>query len=262
MADPNSLSPPPPQVLPSEGNNRIAYHRTEGRSPGVVFLGGFMSDMTGTKAMALEAHCRAAGRAFLRFDYFGHGQSTGAFTDGSIGRWAEDALLAIDRLTEGPLILVGSSMGGWIMLLTALARRKRVLGLIGVASAPDFTEDLIWNAFDDAMRAAIQSGDTVEVPGDEGDQPYPITPRLIEDGRTHLLLRGPIGITCPVTLLHGMRDRDVPFETSIRLAEQLESSEVTVTLVKDGDHRMSEPPQIALLLTALDAMLARVGAGS
>lgn len=228
----------------------------EGLSPGVIFLGGFMSDMTGTKAMALEAYCRGAGRAFLRFDYTGHGSSSGAFTEGTIGAWADDAVQVLDRLTAGPQVLVGSSMGGWIMLLAALARPGRVVGLVGVAAAPDFTEDLLWDRLDESQRAALAKDGVCEVPSDY-DKPYPVTLRLIEEGRRHLLLRTPIALSCPVALVQGMEDRDVPFETAIRLAERLAGSDVTVTLVKDGDHRMSEPRHLRVLFAALDSVLAK-----
>jgi pimeloyl-ACP methyl ester carboxylesterase len=256
MSDPNSPSPPVPQVLERAGD-RIAYHRMEGRSPGVVFLGGFLSDMTGTKAMALEARCRRHGQGFLRFDYYGHGVSSGAFADGTIGRWAEDAILVLDRLTEGPQVLVGSSMGGWIMLLAALARPARVCGLVGVAAAPDFTEDLIWAQLNEQQRAAVMEAGVCYLPGDYGEEPYPVTRRLIEEARGHLLLRAPIALTCPVALVQGMQDREVPFETAIRLAERLASDDVTVTLVKDGDHRMSEPRHLEHLYAALESVLSR-----
>lgn len=258
MSDPNSPSGPPPQALERGGGHRLAYHATAGRRPGVVFLGGFMSDMTGTKATALEAFCRDRGQAFLRFDYFGHGSSSGAFTEGTIGRWAEDAIAVLDHLTEGPQILVGSSMGGWIALLAALARPQRVAGLVGVASAPDFTEDLLWEPISPEDKAALMRDGVHYAPSDF-EAPYPITLRLIEEGRDHLLLRGPIGLTCPVRLVHGMKDPDVPYQTSIRLAERLESDDVTVTLVRNGDHRMSEPAQLAHLFRALQGVLDTVG---
>jgi pimeloyl-ACP methyl ester carboxylesterase len=217
----------------------------------LVFLGGFMSDMTGTKACALEAFARERGQAFLRFDYAGHGASSGAFADGTIGRWAEDAVAALDALSGGPQILIGSSMGGWIMLLAALARPERVAGLVGIAPAPDFTEDLIWAGAGPEARSAWERDGVYHEPSDYGEEPYPITLRLIEEGRQHLLLRGPIALACPVRLIHGMRDADVPWETSLRLAGALESHDVEVTLVKDGDHRMSEPPDLARLFAAI-----------
>lgn len=258
MNDPISPRPPGPQFLES-GNTRIAYHRMEGRLPGVVFLGGFMSDMTGTKAMALDALCHAQGRAFLRFDYTGHGASGGKFAESTIGRWAEDAIAVIDKLTRGPQVLVGSSMGGWIMVLAARARRERVAGLVGVAAAPDFTEDLLWAQMTAAQKAALEREGYYILPHDEGGDPYTITKALIEDGRKHLVLRDQIPLTCPAALVHGMRDPEVPYETSLRLARALASDDVTVTLVKDGDHRMSQPNHLEHLFAALNRVLAKAG---
>ena len=261
MNDPHNQSPAPPQVLET-GGARIAYHRTPGRLPGVVFLGGFMSDMTGTKATALEAYCREAGRAFLRFDYTGHGQSSGVFTDGTIGSWTRDALAVLDELTEGPQILAGSSMGGWIMVLVARARPERIAGLVGVAAAPDFTEDLVRLWMTPEQQQTLARDGLVYLPDDEGNPVYPFTRALIMDGKRNLVLRGEIPLTCPVALLHGMDDREVPYETSLRLADAFASKDVTVTLVKDGGHRMSEPGELAFLYAALDHVLARAGEGA
>lgn len=233
----------------------IAFRRTAGDGPGVVFLGGYKSDMTGTKAMALEAHCRARGRAFVRFDYQGHGASSGRFEDGTIGLWAGDAVEVLDRLTEGPQILVGSSMGGWLMLLAALARKERIAGLVGIAAAPDFTEDLIWAGLDEAARARLEAEGAIREPSEYGE-PYVYTRALVEDGRRHLLLRGKIPLGCPARLLHGMRDPDVPWRTSLRLAEALAGDDVRVTLVKDGDHRLSRDRDLALLTDSLDEVSA------
>ncbi len=237
--------------LERPGGHTIAYHATPGKSPGVVFLGGFASDMTGTKATALEEHCRGEGRAYVRFDYLGHGASSGKFAQGTIGRWADDAVAVIDAATQGPQVLVGSSMGGWIMLLAALARPERVCGLVGVAAAPDFTEDLVWNTFDAAQRQALMRDGVVDLPSDYSGEPYPITRALIEDGREHLLLHGPIPVACPVRLIQGMNDADVPWETAFRIAEKLISDDVEVTLVKSGDHRLSEPDDLARLCRTL-----------
>lgn len=244
----------PPISLLRRGGGTIAYRATDGKSPGVVFFGGFMSDMTGTKASALEAHCRRAGRGFVRFDYSGHGASDGAFRDGTIGGWREDALAVIDGVRAGPLILVGSSMGGWLMLLAALARPRRVAGLVGIAAAPDFTEGLLWDGFDDETRAALARDGVVECPSAHGDPPYPVTMRLIEEARRHLLLRGPIPVACPVHLLHGMADEEVPWRTAPRIAEAIASAEVTVELIKDGDHRLSRERDIARLCAVIAAM--------
>ncbi len=222
----------------------------------MMFLGGFMSDMTGTKATFLEGFARARGRSFLRFDYSGHGASSGAFADGTIGRWRGDALAAFDRLSEGPQILVGSSMGGWIALLVALARPYRVAGVVTVAAAPDFTEDLIWARLDPARRAALAGAGYFEEPSAYGP-PYRITRALIEDGRSHLLLRGAIAIAAPVRLIHGMADPDVPYETSIRAAQRLAGGDVRVTLIKDGDHRLSRDQDLALIGDAVAELAGR-----
>jgi pimeloyl-ACP methyl ester carboxylesterase len=232
----------------------LAWERLAGAGPTVVFLPGFRSDMNGDKAMALLAFCAARGQGILRFDYSGHGASGGTFTDGTVGRWAADALAAIDRLTSGKLILVGSSMGGWIALLTALARPARLAGLIGVAAAPDFTEALMWEAMSFAERDALMRDGIIEIPSQYGP-PTPITRALIEDGRKHLLLGDTISLPCPVRLLQGQMDPDVPWEMALRLAEVIESEDVQITLVKDGDHRLSRPGDIALLGATLETLL-------
>jgi len=213
--------------------------------------------MNGIKATALAGHCRSRDHAFLRFDYFGHGASSGDFRAGTIGRWLEDALAVIDRLTEGPQILVGSSMGGWIALLAALARPGRLKALIGIAPAPDFTEDLIWARLSEAQRRELlERGELAAASAYEAD-PIPITLRLVEEGRRHLLLRGPIRLSCPVRLLHGMEDPDVPYQTSLRLVERLTGIEAVVELIEDGDHRLSRPQDLTRLFAAVDAMAAR-----
>ena len=234
----------------------LAWQRLPGRSPGVVFLPGFGSDMTGDKATALAELCRQQGQALLLFDYSGHGASGGAFTDGTIGRWTADAVAAIDGLTQGRLVLVGSSMGGWIGLLAALARPERVAGFVGVAAAPDFTQALMWDTMMPAERAALERDGILHVPSEYGP-PTPITRALIEEGRDHLLLDGPIPLGCPVRLLHGQADRDVPWEMSVQLARQIEGLDVQLLLVKDGAHRMSRPGDLALLRAALLPLLDR-----
>lgn len=255
-----------PQRLSLTGGRHIAYHRRnhaandvaangkqlQGQLPGIVFLGGFASDMTGTKAMALDAYCAATGRAYVRFDYSGHGQSSGKFTDGTIGSWRNDVLAVLDQLTFGPQILIGSSMGGWLMLLAALARPSRIHALIGLAAAPDFTEELMWDTMDDAMRARLVKDGRIEEPSAYSDQPYVITRDLIEDGRKHLLLRNAIDIDRPVRLIHGQADADVPFSLSLRLADHLVGQDVAVTLVKDGDHRLSRQQDIDRLVMTVD----------
>ena len=214
-----------------------------------------MSDMAGTKALALEDYVKSRGHAFLRLDYQGHGESSGRFEDGTIGLWAGDATAAIAELTEGPQILVGSSMGGWIMLLAALAQPERICGLVGIAAAPDFTEDLIWSQADAAQRKAIMEEGVYREPSPYGDEPYTITRALIEDGREHLLLRRPIPLTCPVRLIHGLEDPDVPWDLSLKLAAALDSEDVETLLVKGGDHRLSEPRDIARLKRVVGGLL-------
>jgi pimeloyl-ACP methyl ester carboxylesterase len=244
-----------PRILACPDGSSIAYHKTEGASPTVVFLTGFMSDMTGGKAIALEEMCKARGQAFLRFDYTGHGASSGRFEEGTIGRWKNDALAAIDNLTQGPLILVGSSMGGWIMLLSALERRERVVGLVGVAPAPDFTEDLIARELTPEQRETVLKKGRVEIPSDYDPEPYIITRDLIEDGRNHLLLADHIALDCPIRLIHGMEDKDVPWKTSLRIAEQVGSTNVEVTFVKSGGHRLSEPEDLDRLCRTVEGLL-------
>ncbi len=251
--NPNPVSDP--SILTREDGATIAYHRITGNAPGVVFLGGFMSDMTGTKATALDAFCRARGQAFLRFDYFGHGRSSGEFSEATVGRWKDDALCVLDNLTAGPQVLVGSSLGGWIMLLAALARPARVKALIGIAAAPDATEDLMWNRFAPELQAAILRDGQARIPSAYGAEGYLITRKLIEDGRKHLVLGKPIPISSPVRLIHGMRDADVPYRVSIELAEKLQSEDVRVDLVKDGDHRLSRERDLALLTRQLELLL-------
>nr|WP_253798612.1 alpha/beta hydrolase [Rhodovulum sp. P5] len=241
-------------MLTTAEGRRLAYHKTDGASPGVVFLGGFMSDMDGTKAVHLEGWAKAQGRAFLRFDYSGHGQSDGAFTDGSIGDWAADAQAVITALTEGPQVLVGSSMGGWIALLLARAMPETVVGLVGIAAAPDFTEDSMWASFGDQQRQALMRDGQIEIPSDYGD-PYPITRRLIEDGRENLVLRDPLRLPFPVRLLQGTADADVDRSVALRLLDHIEGADVRLSLVKGADHRFSEPENLAQIETAIAEVL-------
>ncbi|HLS68447.1 MAG TPA: alpha/beta hydrolase [Kiloniellales bacterium] len=243
-----------PQFLERGDGHRLAYHRIEGKKPGVVFLGGFRSDMTGTKALTLEAWARERGQAFLRFDYLGHGQSSGDFEEGTIGRWAEDAIAALDQLTEGPQILVGSSMGGWIMLLTALARPERIAGLVGIAPAPDFTESLMWAEFTEEQRKQVLEEGRLPLPSPYDEKPTVITRALIEDGRNHLLLKQPIPLTCPLRILQGRQDPDVPWEHALRLEEAYEGTDVQITLIKDGDHRLSREEDLELIKGLLNQL--------
>jgi pimeloyl-ACP methyl ester carboxylesterase len=244
-----------PASLARPDGAAIAYHRIEGRAPGIVFLGGFRSDMTGTKALFLEDYCRQRGHGYVRFDYFGHGRSSGDFARGTIGCWREDAIAVIDSLTEGPQILVGSSMGGWIMLLAALARPQRIAALIGIAAAPDFTAELLPNRLTPEQRRELDEKGAVTVPSDYDAAGYLYTGALIEDGAQHRLLGAPIPLTMPVQLLHGLADASVPWQLSLRLAERLSSRNVTVTLVKGGDHRLSTEADLAGLARILDSLV-------
>jgi pimeloyl-ACP methyl ester carboxylesterase len=244
-----------PEFLPRHDGAAIAYRRVTGGAPGIVFLAGLRSDMTGTKATYLDGYCRRRGLSYVRFDYFGHGSSSGDFTDGSVGRWAEDAVAIIDELTRGPQILVGSSLGGWIMLLTARARPDRIHALVGIAAAPDATEDLLWRRLDAAQRHELSTSGRVTVPSEYDPAGYPYHLGLIEEGKRHLVLRAPLALDCPVRLLHGIRDTSVPWQTSLRLAEQLTTRDVSLTLVKDGDHRLSTEPDLVRLAAILDEVV-------
>ena len=243
-----------PEMLTTPQGRRIAYHKTEGQGPAVVFLGGFKSDMQGTKAVHLEAWAQERGHAFLRFDYSGHGESDGAFEDGSIGDWYEDARAALD-LIPGPLVLVGSSMGGWISLLCARAMPERIAGLVTIAAAPDFTEDSMWASFDADQRAALARDGRVALPSEYGD-PYIITERLITEGRKVLVLRDPLLLPCPVRFLQGTADADVSTATAMRLLDHATGPDIRLTLVKGADHRFSDAASLALILRTVEEVLA------
>jgi pimeloyl-ACP methyl ester carboxylesterase len=245
----------PPELLPRPDGATIAYRRISGAAPGIVFLAGLRSDMSGTKAGYLDGYCRHRGRAYVRFDYFGHGGSSGDFASGTIGRWAEDAIAVLDELTQGPQILVGSSLGGWIMLLAALARPARIHALVGIAAAPDATEDLLLPRLDLAQRNELFTSGSVTLPSEYDPAGYTYRQSLIEDGRRHLVMRAPIALDRPVRLLHGMSDASVPWRTSVRLAEQLTGRDVSVILVKDGDHRLSTKADLNRLGVTLDELL-------
>ena len=244
----------PPEYL-NGPHGPIAYRKSAGSGPGVVWLGGFRSDMLGTKASFLDDLMRKAGRAFLRFDYSGHGESAGAFEDGSVGEWAADAAAAFDALTEGPQILVGSSMGGWIATLLAKQRPERIAGIIFIAPAPDFTEALMWPAFSERQRDAIMREGRLEQPSDYTDEPEIITRKLIEDGRNHLVMTGgPIPIRCPVRILQGMQDDAVPWRHAATFAEAIASDDVAMILTKNGDHRLSEPEDLERLARIIEKL--------
>ena len=244
-----------PEMLTTPQGRRIAYHETAGQGPAVVFLGGFKSDMQGTKAVHLEGWAKARGQAFLRFDYSGHGESEGAFEDGSIGDWQQDAMAALG-LVDGPLVLVGSSMGGWISLLCARAMPERIAGLVTIAAAPDFTEDSMWAGFDDDQRAALTRDGRVALPSDYGD-PYIITERLITEGRKVLVLRDPLHLPVPVRFLQGTADADVSMATALRLLDHATGPDMRLTLVKGADHRFSDDGCLALICAAIEEVLAR-----
>ncbi|MCF7697944.1 alpha/beta fold hydrolase [Loktanella sp. M215] len=241
------------EMLETPQGRRIAYHRTDGAGPTVVFLGGFKSDMGGTKAVHLEAWAQAHGRAFVRFDYSGHGESSGRFEDGAIGDWFADAQ-AVMEMVPGPLVLVGSSMGGWISLLCARAMPERITGLVTVAAAPDFTEDSMWAGFDVTQKAMLEREGQVALPSEYGD-PYIITRRLIADGRDHLVLRAALPLACPVRCLQGTADADVDVAVALRLLDHATGPDIRLTLVKDADHRFSTPACLDLIVTAVADVL-------
>lgn len=247
-----------PSILETPQGRRLAYHRTEGNGPPVVFLGGFMSDMEGTKALHLEDWAKRNGRGFLRIDYSGHGQSSEAFSDGSIGDWAEDAQAAIAALTNGPVVLVGSSMGGWISLLTVKAMAERVVGLVTVAAAPDFTEDSMWSGFTDSQKTVLLAEGRIELPSDYDDA-YVITRRLIEEGRHCLVLREPLTLPMPVRFLQGTADTDVEMSVALRLLDHAEGADMRLTLVDGADHRFSDDDCLALIERSVEEVLERAG---
>jgi pimeloyl-ACP methyl ester carboxylesterase len=240
--------------LTTAQGRRIAYELIAGQGPCVVFLGGFKSDMTGTKAIYLRAWAQAQGRAFLRLDYSGHGASEGDFLDGAIGDWFEDAKAVIETVTSGPLVLVGSSMGGWIALLLARTIPQRINGFVGIASAPDCTEDSMWSSFTEAQKTELAAGQ-LALPSDYSDGPYIITRRLIEEGRSRLVLRTPLNLPFPTRLLQGTADTDVPPSVALRLLDHVSGPDIRLTLVKGADHRFSSPDCLALISAALTEVL-------
>lgn len=243
---------------------RIAVRRRAGGGPGLFWLGGFASDMKGTKAQALDEWAAAHRRACIRFDYSGHGESGGAFVDGTIGRWLEESLAVYERFCDGPQIVIGSSMGGWIALLLARELRRRgsaiapLKGLVLIAPAPDFTEALMWKAFSPDIRAEIETSGVWLRPSEYG-APQPITRALIEDGRQHLVLGGSIETGCPVRILQGAKDPDVPWQHAFELTHRLPSDDVVLTMIQDGDHRLSRPQDIARLLATVTELSAAEG---
>jgi len=241
--------------LDTDQGRRIAYHRSEGRGPCIVFLGGLKSDMQGNKALRMEAWAKAQGRAFLRFDYSGHGESAGTFEEGCIGDWHADTVAAVTALTQGPIVPVGSSMGGWQALLLARAMPERIHGMVTVAAAPDFTEDGIWANFTDAEKQQLQEVGHVELPSDYMES-YIITKRMIEDGRNHLVLRAPLGLPFMVRCLQGTADTAVTTQTALRLLDHVSCADMRLTLVKEADHRFSDGPCLQMIETAVLEVLA------
>ncbi|WP_039911826.1 carboxylesterase [Sulfitobacter sp. EE-36] len=244
-----------PMYLDTPQGRRLAYHKTEGTGPCVVFLGGLKSDMMGTKAVFLEDWAKREGRAFLRFDYSGHGESSGAFTDGCIGDWAEDTLAAVEALTEGAILPVGSSMGGWQSLLLVRALPARIAGLVTIAAAPDFTEDGYWASFTEAQKKTLAETGQVELPSDYME-PYIITRRMIEDGRKQLVLRDPLHLPFPTRFLQGTADTAVSVATAVRLLEHAQGPDMQLQLVKDADHRFSDDRCLELLIQAVEEVSA------
>ena len=254
--------PPSPEVVFMEvgqanDERRIAVRARKGAAPGLFWLGGFNSDMKGTKALALDAWAAGHGRACVRFDYSGHGESGGKFVDGTIGRWLEESLAAFERFCRGPQVVIGSSMGGWIALLLGREIAKRaenasLAGLVLIAPAPDFTEELMWKGFSPQIRRQIEKKGVWMRPSEYSDgSPYPITRALIEEGRNHLLLGGSIEVGCPVRILQGAKDPDVPWQHAFALAHRLPADDVVLTVVQDGDHRLSRPQDIARIVAAV-----------
>ncbi|MEJ1356247.1 MAG: alpha/beta hydrolase [Candidatus Sedimenticola sp. (ex Thyasira tokunagai)] len=233
------------------GDKKLAYRQQPGSQPGVLFLGGFRSDMSGTKAKSLADWCRATDRAYTRFDYSGHGASSGEFEDGTISRWLGEATAILDQLTTGPQLVVGSSMGGWIALLLALVRPRRVHALVTIACATDFTERLVRPALTVMQRAQIEAHGVAYLPSNYDHSPYPITRCLLDDGLQNLLLGQPISIHCAVHMLHGEADKDVPWQISQETLEWIESDDVQLTLIKGGDHRLSKPTELNLIIETL-----------
>src|SRR5215475_2017152 len=259
MTDSPGSGPEPAFIEVGEASamRRIAVRPRAGAAPGLFWLGGFNSDMKGTKALALDDWAAAHGRACVRFDYSGHGESGGRFADGTISCWLEDSVAVFERFCRGPQVVIGSSMGGWMALLLARAIARRpgnasLAGLVLIAPAPDFTEELMWKGFSPKVRDEIERKGVWLRPSQYGDgTPYPITRNLIEEGRNHLLLGGSIDVGCPVRILQGAQDPDVPWRHAFKLAQRLPADDVVLTMIQDGDHRLSRPQDIARILAAV-----------
>ena len=243
------------QKMISASGRELAFHKTNGQGPDVVFLGGFMSDMSGTKALYLEDWAKARGFGYLRLDYSGHGQSGGAFEEGCIGEWAADARDVITKATTGKVVLVGSSMGGWISLLLARQMPEKIAGMVTIAAAPDFTEDKLWTGFDDVQRAEMRRDGRIEIPSGYDDGPYVITNRLIEDGRENLVMCSPLNLPFPVRMLQGTADEDVDQGVALRLLDHATGPDIRLTLVKGADHRFSSPSALGLIGKSIHSVL-------
>jgi pimeloyl-ACP methyl ester carboxylesterase len=247
------------QQLPaSSGPYSIAYRHQKGVGPGIIFCSGFRSDMTSTKATAIAEWCRQNSAPFTRFDYFAHGATGGEFTEFTIGKAVSDTFDVLDQVTQGDQIIIGSSMGAWIALGAALERRSKIRGLIGIAPAPDFTERLMFAKMTPEQRKELEEEGQIWVPSEYSVTEYPITHHFIHEARQHLLLDDVIGLDMPIHLLHGQEDADVPWETSLQLADKIMSDDVTITLIKDGDHRLNRPADLALLTDAIARMRNRL----
>ena len=241
--------------LKLENGKELAYQYQPGTGPAIVFLGGYASDMSGTKAEFLASYCAKIGKEFIRFDYSGHGQSNGDFDRGTIGQWKDDAIAVIQHCTSSNLLLVGSSMGGWIMLLIATLLKDRIHSLIGIAAAPDFSEDLMWSQFDKDTQNKLYSDGIIYLPSEYNDEGIPLRKEFIDDGRCHLVLRKPIELQCPIRLLHGLLDKDVPWQTAEKILHTVVSIDVQISYVKNADHRFSAPTELNLLASTLDQLI-------
>ena len=243
-----------PSILAREDSATIAYHHNSGSGPGVIFCGGFKSDMTGNKATALDSFCRERGQQYTRFDYQGHGTSSGAFEEGTIGLWRDDLLAVFEEVTDGPQIVVGSSMGAWMALLLTLLRADRIAGLVLLAPAADFTTELLWKSLTPDARAQIEREGMWLRPSIYDDGPYPITRELIEESRKHLVLGHPINFEGPVRILLGLQDEAIPVEHILRTADAITSEDIEITLIKNGDHRLSNPDDLDKIRAAVEEL--------
>jgi pimeloyl-ACP methyl ester carboxylesterase len=255
MPDQNQLDPENVEYLIRADSERIAVSRLDGCRPGVIFFGGLRSDMNGVKALHVEAICRCEGRACTRFDYSGHGRSGGQFEDGTISQWLADAATVVEAAGQGPHIFVGSSLGGWLALLLAIEKPETAAAIVGVSAAADFTAYVRDSLFSDTHRQELAREGRVLIPDCHGGPPFAITRTLIEDGERHLLLeRKSLPIKCPIRLIHARKDRDVPWDTGLRLAEKVQSSDVQVKIIKDGEHQLARPSDLGILETTLISM--------